>query len=168
MRSKGQSLIELILMLPVFIAFWAAMTWFAQALIISIELLHTARYGVFRLAYQTQPASKRIQAETVRRECLDYLQNAAPQLRGSRIPVDVQVEPGDTWRAVGPESLKDVLQLISFTDNMEKEAKNSAGLVNFRPASVRVECALPAPRLLRAIPGFPAQLPLRGYCACYR
>src|SRR3954469_10845398 len=52
-KSQGQSLIELIIILPLLISFWAALMWFANILIVKIELLHTARHGVMWLVHQS-------------------------------------------------------------------------------------------------------------------
>jgi hypothetical protein len=166
MNTKGQSLIELVMILPIAVAFWAALVCFAQVVIISIELMHTARHGAFWLAYHHAPEEPAAEARRVAQECRAFLKAQAPLLDPDRIRLTI--ETGDRWQAVGPKTLLDIPQLVKLAVRLERTLKEAAGLVRFKPAEVTVEYKLAAPRFLRLIPGFPAVLPLRGHCAVYR
>jgi hypothetical protein len=166
-NTKGQSLIELIMVLPLFIVFWAAIVWFTQAVIISIEMMHTARHGVFWLAYNNNlTISREEETQLVRNECTEFLKHQAPSLEINR--VSIEIEPGDQWHPVGPKSLVDIEGIVNLMVHLRATLKDAAGLIHFQPASIKIEYALPAPLVLRAVPGFPASIPLRGYCVCYR
>jgi hypothetical protein len=166
MNTKGQSLIELTMLLPLMIAMWAALLWFGQAFIISIELMHTARHGVFWLAYNHSGMAPAVEMERVEQECRSFLQREAPGIHLDQITI--QIQPGDTWEPVGPQNLLDLPGVIRLVAKLRTTIKNAAGLIHFQPASVKIEYALKSPSLLRAIPGFPQSIPLRGYCVCYR
>lgn len=167
MNIRGQSLIELAMILPILIAFWVSIVWFAQVFIVSIELMHTARHGVFWLAYNEDPhMSPDEEIQRVRNECAAFLNQQAPSIDMRKVTVTVL--PGDRWQPVGPKNLMDVMGLINLATHFTRFVKNAVGLINFQPASVKVEYDLAAPPLLRALPGFPQTIPLRGYCVCYR
>jgi hypothetical protein len=166
MNTKGQSLIELIMVLPIFIAFWAAIAWFAHVMIISIELMHTARHGAFWLAYQSSDMKPAQETEQVKRECLEFLTKQAPRLDRRRI--SLKIKPGDRWRPVGPKTLLDIDGWTKLADRLKNVVKQASGLVHFQPADVTVSYRLDAPRVLRFIPGFPTQIPLEGRCVVYR
>jgi hypothetical protein len=168
-NRKGQSLIELIMVLPILIGFWAAMVWFAQAVIVSIELLNTARHGVFWLAYHDdRNLSTAQEAIVVENECRVFLRREAPALAAHMSQVLIRVQPGDRWEPVGPRSLVDVAGLIRMVTHLQDSIWLVTGLLRFQYASVEVTYSMPAPPLLQAIPGFPPTIPLRGYCVCYR
>ena len=154
------------MVLPVMIAFWAAIVWFAQAVIVSIELAHAARHGVFWMAYHDAEYGESEEIRRVEDLCAHFLRRQAPLLDVRRVRIAVQ--PGDRWQPVGPRTLFDIPGLLKLAARIDETLKSAAGLTRFRPASVTVEYDLKAPRLLRAIPGFPDSIPLRGYSVCYR
>jgi hypothetical protein len=164
---EGQSLIELAMILPIFIAFWTAFLFFAQIFIVKIELLTTARHGIFWLAYNhdyDMTASQ--ESQTVEQECRQFLQTQSRGIDLNRLTVNVDV--GNRWEPIGPTGVGDLLQIFTLFTKFERLLKESVGLTTMRPARIRLEYKLPAPRLLRAIPGFPESLLLRGSCVCYR
>jgi hypothetical protein len=166
MNTKGQSLIELIMILPILIAFWAAIAWFAQAFIISIELMHTARHGAFWLAYNSAPMDPDEEIQQVKHISTTFLASQAPGLDPNRITFTVK--PGDRWRPDGPKTLFDVPGLIVLQTRLKRTFKKAAGLVYFYPADVTVRYTLGVPRVLRLMPGFPSTIPLEGRCVVYR
>ncbi len=163
---RGQSLIELIMVLPILITFWAAMVWFARIFVIKIELMHTARHGIFWLAYNHTTMTSQQEQQAVRAECLHFLQSQDPSLAANGLTITVK--PGDRWHADGPTKLTQLPQFFTLVTRLERLLKDTAGFVHFDPASITIDYALPAPPLLRVIPGFPTTIPLRGYSVCYR
>ncbi len=157
-KRNGQSLIEFIMILPILIGFWAAMVWFAQIFIIQIELLHTARHGVFWLAYQTDRGmSSDEETRQVTAECTYFLKAQFGA---------VNVEFG-FWKALPMFQLLENSPADKFAGR--KILKKFAGVdPNAKPASVLLTYTLDAPPVLRTIPGFPPTFPLRGYSVCYR
>ena len=167
-RSQaGQSLIELIMVLPLFLAMWAAMVWFARVLIIKIELLHAARHGIFWLAYN--PDDSMTPGDEIRQveaECKDFIRHQDPGLTISHL--HLAVEPGDRWTPIGRVKLKELPQIFTLAERLRRVFKDAAGLIRFQPAKITLEYDLETPPLLRLIAGFPPTVPLRGYCVCYR
>jgi hypothetical protein len=167
-NTKGQSLIELIMVLPIIIAFLAAVVWFAQAFIISIELMHTARHGIFWLAYNDDRSiSQEQETQLIENECRNFLHSQASSLDMNRVKFPT-VQPGDRWTPLGPRNLLDIPGLIDMVIHIRSHLREAVDLINFRPASIKVEYDMPTPPLLLIIPGFPPSIPLRGYCVCYR
>src|SRR5258708_19468654 len=131
MNTKGQSLIELIVVFPVMIAFWASLVWFSQISIVSIELMHTARHGVFWLAYNNSKMSKTDEIQAVRNECTAFLYSQAPSLDMRRITITIQ--PGDRWKAIGPKILLAIPKLLM---TLSGTFKKNAVLFPFHNASL--------------------------------
>jgi hypothetical protein len=169
-NARGQSLIELIMVLPLFIGFWIAMILFARIFIIDIELLHTARHGVFWLAYQTsQDLSSEEEAGFVQNECADFLRAQDPSLDMDRLTI--QVEAGDRWKPVKGGMAWAMLLFTTVGNNSASRAVigKLAGVdPRAKPASVTLNYSIDTPPLFQLIPGFPPTIPLRGYCVCYR
>ena len=169
-RRRGQSLIELIMVLPLFIGFWAAMVWFAEAIVIQIELLHTARHGVFWLVYQADSTvSGKSEEGRVRQECYDFLHEQAPSIDLNKVIIDVQT--GDRWKPSSLGLIKAIPEFLILGKGYasRKWIGHLAGVdPDAQPASLTVHYTLNAPPLLQLIPGFPPTIPLRGYCVCYR
>jgi hypothetical protein len=173
-ENKGQSLIELIMILPLLIGFWVAMVWFAHVIILKIELLHTARHGVFWLAYQKNTdmdAGNEISFVT--EECSNFIRRQDHTLDMSQLVIDVQ--SGDRWKPAKFGMAKAMFgSVLLGNDILSKLARRKLieHLVGVdphaKPASVTLTYTLETPPLLRSIPGFPATIPLRGYCVCYR
>ncbi len=162
----GQTLIELIMVLPILITFWAAIVWFARVFIIKIELMHTARHGIFWLAYNHSAMAPDQEQQAVQAECADFLHRQDPSLATGQLTITVK--PGDRWHADGPTRLSQITQFFTLVSHLERLLRDTAGFIRFDPASITIDYALAAPPLLRAIPGFPSTIPLRGYCVCYR
>ena len=163
---RGQSLIELIMMLPILLTFWAAIVWFARVFIIKIELMHTARHGIFWLAYNHSTMTYDQEKQAVQAECADFLHHQDLSLAAGQLTITVK--PGDTWHADGPARLSQITQIFTLVAHLERLLRDTAGFIHFDPASITIDYALEAPPLLRVIPGFPSSIPLRGFCVCYR
>ncbi len=170
MNIKGQSLIEFILIFPLFLGFWAALVWFARVFIVEIELMHTARHGVFWLVYnQDTRVSPAREERLVEAECRSFLQRQDPSVDLNRLVMNIQT--GNRWQSSGSLKLsKNPFQIFSIFKELldPRRLKRWAGIAYPKPASVTLSYALPAPPLLRAIKGFPESIPLRAYCVCYR
>ncbi len=166
MNTKGQSLIELAMVLPLTIALGAAILWFAQVIGISIQLMHTARHGVFWLAYHDADPHRSAEIRRVESECRGFLRRRAPGVEINRVRITVQ--PGDPWQPMGPKNLTDIQGLIKLIPQLGKLLSDTHREFRPRPASVTVEYSLASPSLLRSIPGFPQSIPLRGHSVCYR
>jgi hypothetical protein len=164
LNTKGQSLLEWVMILPLFLAFWAAAFWTSQYFILRLQLLLTARHGILRIT--TSDSRRALSKVSIADECKRYLHSQAPRIESNR--VHVRITPGDTWRPFGPRHLADIQGIPEMLKSLGTSWRSSAGLRTPVPATVTVEVDLPSPPILKAVPGFPKTLRLRGYCAGYR
>ncbi len=171
MNIKGQSSIEYLLILPLMLGLWVAIVWFARVIIIEIELLNTARYGVLWLVYSSNNAiTYKEEKQYIKAECFNFLKRQDPALNSKQITIDI--DTGNKWKSSShwKQLLKDPLKIFQIVEKLSdlKFLKSWVGFVEPKPASITITYALAAPPLLNRIPGFPPSIPLRGFCVCYR
>lgn len=111
-HRKGQTLLEVVIVLIILPLFISAIIRLAQVAIVRQRLLIAARHGVWLTS------SERVKDSTVKKEILDFLSGGTPSLEKSRISVKIDKNEG-TYR-FDTVTVDYSIEVLQFSNNFFK------------------------------------------------
>ena len=136
--SKGQSMVELVMVMPLFIIFLVGITYFAQYFIVQIRLHQALRYAPW---LRTYGYGYGVSNEDVQNEIERFLEESRPKLKVQNLVYN-EVAGGRRGGAL-------------------------EGAFRATSVRVSLEYEMPVPRLLSKIPGFPSPWLVRANSELY-